>query len=86
MTKKEKIKNKREQNRKGREEERIVRDGKKDKNIEKRLNMQGLSVTKHNTHEELQRRESIPGCGDGNIEIIFRKFKKNEHVKNIEIP
>ena len=46
MTKKEKIKNKREQNRKGREEERIVRDGKKDKNTEKRLNMQGLSVTK----------------------------------------
>ena len=38
--------------------------------------MKGLSVTKHSTHEELQRRESIPGYGDGNIEIIFRKFFK----------
>lgn len=36
--------------------------------------MQGLSVAKHSTHEELQRRkEGIPGCGDGNIQIIFGK-------------
>lgn len=47
--------------------------------------MQGLSVTKRSTREELQRRESIPGCGDGNVEIIFRKSKK-EHVKNIKEP